>query len=74
MDMKHRPQCIKCKMAYDSDDIEPYYCPTCNEQRIQIAKEIDSKIIPSKRKRQSDLQMYDELGGGKYVNIKDLGM
>jgi len=74
MSMKYRPQCIKCKTAYDSDDVEPYYCPPCNEQRLAIAKEIDSKVIPPKRARKSELQVYDELGGGKYVNIRDLGI
>lgn len=71
--------CIKCHEQYQSTDIDPYYCPTCNEQRKIIAKQIDSKLstVKSKRHPKSDFQVYDEMcrrRGTAFVPIKDLGI
>ena len=51
--------CIRphCGNRYEDKDIEPYYCPSCNEQRKEAAKVIDAKIAARpKRKvlRESD--------------------
>ena len=44
--------CIKpaCVARYESEDPEPYYCPSCNEQRLVIAKEIDAKMAGRPKK------------------------
>ena len=39
--------CIKCGNKYTDEDPDPYYCPSCNKTRKQIAQEIDAKIHPS---------------------------
>lgn len=52
--------CIKCSEPYKSEDDEAYYCPSCNEERLRIAKEIDAKIkARPKRKTISGIQEYD---------------
>lgn len=71
--------CIKCQEVYEDTDPDPYYCRTCNEQRILIAKEVDAKHATriSKKPAMSDLQMYDEIRkarGVQFVNIKDMGI
>lgn len=71
--------CIKCKEKYSDEDNDDYYCPTCNELKKQIAKEVDAKMATrvSKRKVKSDLQVYDEIRqarGSRFVNINDLGI
>jgi hypothetical protein len=45
--MQH--QCIKpsCGNNYESDDIDAYYCPSCDAERKQIAKQIDKQFIHS---------------------------
>ena len=78
--MKYKPVCIKCRERYDSDEPDDYYCETCNEERLKVAKEIDRKIatMPPKRPRMSDLQKFDAIakakGGGCHVNISDMGI
>jgi len=80
MSMKYKPNCIKCREKYDSDEPDDYYCPTCNTDRMKIAEEIDKKIasMPPKRPRMSELQRFDEIakqrGSGAHVSIKDLGI
>lgn len=71
-------QCIKCQAQYQSEDPEPYYCQSCEEEKKAIAKEIDKKMAGRVSKRaKSDLQMFDEIAkarGTHFVNIKDMGI
>lgn len=59
--------CIKCKTTYQSNDVDPYYCDTCNAERIKVAKEIDAKLSSRPRRQtMSALQEYDasqKMGG-----------
>lgn len=69
--------CIKCKEKYQDAEPDDFYCPTCNEQRLKIAKEVDAKIALQgpREKPTSDLQRYNELSKGKgFVNIRDMGI
>lgn len=74
--MKYKPTCIKCKEKYDSDEPDDYYCLPCNKEKLKIAEKVDKQIasLPSKRKQQSDLQRYDEINKGGFVNVRDLGI
>ena len=76
MDYKH--QCIKCSTEYETNDVEPYLCSVCNEERLKIAKEIDSKMMNRERKEvKSQYQLYEELrkqNGGKYPSTKQIGI
>jgi hypothetical protein len=70
--------CIKCNSQYSDNDLDAYYCETCNEQRKIIAKEVDKKFstIP-KHKTKSDFQIYDEMcraRGTAFPSIKDMGI
>lgn len=60
---KYKPNCVKCKEKYDSDEPDDYYCPKCNEERLVIAKEVDKKMamIPRKESK-SDWRTLDETG------------
>lgn len=73
---KHK--CIKCSEEYMDDDVDAYLCETCNNIRIQVAKEVDAKASLIQRVEvKSDLQMYDELrkaNGGKFPSIKQMGI
>lgn len=69
--------CIKCSQQYSSNEVDPYLCGPCNEQRKIIAKEVDAKLATrvSKRKVKSDFQKYDEIckaRGSRFVNARDL--
>ena len=47
-------------MQYESEDIDPYYCAACNEQRKEIAKEIDAKLaLRPKKPVMTAMQQYD---------------
>ena len=39
-------QCIKpgCSNSYQDEDVEAYYCPSCNQTRKMAASEIDTKF------------------------------
>lgn len=59
--MKHT--CIKpaCANTYESEEKDPYYCPTCQEANKELAKRIDAQVASRpKRPRTSDLQKYEE--------------
>ena len=64
--------CIKCKTPYESEDSDPYYCPKCNEERKQIAAEIDKKVRPAEKVK-SSLEIYESLPkvAGRFVHAKD---
>lgn len=53
-------KCIKCSGIYKSEDPDPYYCATCEEEKKKIAAEIDKKIKPTGTVM-SDLKKYDSL-------------
>jgi hypothetical protein len=74
--MKYKLNCIKCSNKYSTSDPDPYYCSTCNKERLVIAKEVDKKMSmrPSKRKHMSGLDQYDAINKGGFVNAKDLGI
>ena len=76
--MAYTHSCIKCKTKYQSDDSDAYLCESCNEERKRIAEEVDKKMAGrTPRNVKSDLQVYYETiekNGGKFVNIKDLGI
>jgi DNA-directed RNA polymerase subunit RPC12/RpoP len=71
--------CIKCGANYSDEEVDDYYCTSCNEAKKAIAKEVDTKIALRGPRRQvkSDLQIYDEIRkarGVPFVSIKDLGI
>ena len=52
--------CIKCGKVYESKDEDPYYCESCNKERLMIAAEVDKKLANRPRKQvMSALQAYD---------------
>jgi uncharacterized Zn ribbon protein len=78
MNENYNHNCIKCSTQYASNDVDPYYCKDCTDEKARIAKEVDKKYasIP-RRPAMSELQMYDEIRKSKgtpFVNIKDLGI
>jgi uncharacterized Zn ribbon protein len=70
--------CIKCQTKYSDADPEPYYCPSCNEQRKLIAQEVDKKMAHRPQtETKSDLQLYDEVqkqSGNKFISSKIFGI
>lgn len=58
---KYTHNCVKCSVQYEDSDPDPYYCTSCNEEKIKIAKRIDEQMAnrPPKRNRVSALQEYD---------------
>lgn len=70
--MQHK--CIKCGSSYESEDTDAYYCDSCNEEKLAIAKRIDAQVAarPSKRGGPSfDEQMaqYETRGGITMINL-----
>lgn len=54
--------CIRpgCGLSYEDEDVDAYYCESCNEARKVIAQELDRKIASQPKERPlSDLQAYD---------------
>lgn len=70
--------CVKCKVEYKDKEPDDYYCPPCNEARLEIAKQVNAKIQNRPKKNtMSGLQQYDQIRkarGVNFVNIKDLGI
>lgn len=61
--MKYKHSCIKCRQQYDSDDIDPYYCTSCNEARLEVAKKVDAQMASKPRKEtKSTWQILEESG------------
>lgn len=74
-----------CGASYTDEDFDPYFCPTCVEQRKAVAKQIDAQFAnkPKEEKPMTDLQIALEKGktmpsasGGHSVFVKaaDLGI
>ena len=65
--MKHT--CIKpgCGTAYEDKDLDPYYCPSCNEARKSIAKQVDEKFKGRSRKQVKT--SWDILKGGGRISM-----
>lgn len=64
--MAYHIACIKCGVAYESEDEDPYYCPLCLEEKNVLAKQIDEKIKAkiasgNSRKTISGIEKYDSL-------------
>lgn len=77
--MKYQHLCIKCKIKYDSDEPDPYYCESCLAFSKKIAEEVDRKLSARpRREHKSGLQVFDELaktrGQRGFVHYKDLGI
>lgn len=72
--------CIKpgCGTKYQDEEPDAYYCPSCNEEKKVIAREVDSKISTlGGKKGLSELEEYDELrkaNGGRYPSTNQLGI
>lgn len=52
-----------CGEQYTSDDVDPYFCPTCVDNRKRIAAEVDAKVGERLRgkKVMSSMERYDSL-------------
>ncbi len=53
--------CIKpgCDIKYQDTDVDPYYCPKCNEERKQAAAELDRKYNTKGQTPNSAMAQYD---------------
>ena len=42
----YKHKCIKpsCTQTYEDNDPDQYYCSPCNEERKEIAKQVDAKF------------------------------
>ena len=59
--MQHR--CIKpaCGKQYNSNDPDPDYCPSCQQEKKAIAAQIDARMSTKIRKPvTSDLQHFEQ--------------
>lgn len=55
-------QCIKpdCANSYEDDDVDAYYCPSCQAEKAKIAKALDAKLSTrSRREPMSPLKEYE---------------
>ena len=51
-----------CGKTYSSIDPDPYFCPTCVNQRKDFYASIEKKVASTRKAPvKSDLQIYDEL-------------
>ena len=74
--MAYQVNCIKCKTQYDEIEDDPYYCPSCLEEKKLIAAQIDAKLGSTVGQKPSGLlQQYDSLTKIRgFVKAKDLGL
>lgn len=58
----YKHQCIKpgCDNTYEDEEVDAYYCASCQEEKLAIAKEIDRKHAGRDRNAKSDLQIFQE--------------
>lgn len=74
--MAYHVACIKCGVEYESEDEDPYYCPSCLEKKNVLAKQIDEKVGAriargDSRKTISEIEKYDSLPKkGGFVEAK----
>lgn len=40
----NKHNCIKCNAEYSDEEIDAYYCPSCEVEKKRIAAEIDAKM------------------------------
>lgn len=70
--------CVRCREPYETDDLDPYYCPPCLRIVKEMAIELDKKVANRPKKIvKSDLQIYDEArprGVGGFPKASDLGI
>ncbi len=61
--MKH--QCIKpgCSNSYEDNEVDAYYCPSCNTVRQQLARELDAKFNTVGQQPSGALAAYDAARG-----------
>jgi len=69
--------CVKpeCTNTYSDTDPEAYYCENCKEQRLAIAKEIDTKIPQRARPQNFEERMgnYQSIRGITMINLPKNG-
>ena len=57
---KYKHPCIKCRAPYESDELDAYYCPTCDAERKEIAKKLDAQFLARPKKEiVSDLKAFE---------------
>lgn len=69
-------KCIKpsCGKTYQDEEIEAYYCPDCDAERKQVAKELDAKFNTVGQQPSTALSDYDAArGNGKFPSAGALG-
>lgn len=70
----YKVNCVKCKIQYDSEEEDDFYCPECLKIKNEIAKKIDEQIVGRPKKpRVSQLQNYDskqKIRG--FISVNDL--
>lgn len=70
-------QCIKpgCENSYEDAEEDAYYCPSCNTERVKIAKQMDKKFKTVEQEPSSMLSEYDKArGNAKFPSAASLGI
>lgn len=63
MAKQHTHTCIapSCSNTYKDTDPDPYYCPSCQDKKKKVAKQIDAKYSTMNSTPEiTPLQEYDE--------------
>ena len=55
MSKEYQHVCIKpdCTNTYKDNDVDAYYCESCNRKRVELAKKIDASTPKSRRQEPS---------------------
>lgn len=73
-------KCIKCRSEYTDEQPDDYLCPSCNETRLAIAREVDAKMGSTVGQKPTGgwerIEMLKANGikrnGMSFINAKDL--
>lgn len=62
--------CIRCKIPYEEEGVEAYYCASCLLTKKELAAQIDANYVP-RPKVKTALEEYDEApkGPGGFMRI-----
>ena len=61
--MMYKHSCIKksCGSAYEDDDPDNYYCPSCQKENKKIAARIDAELkVGTRKPAVSELQRFEQ--------------
>lgn len=71
--------CIKCRVGYESQEQDDYYCPSCYAAKMVIAEEVDRKVkarqaVEGISRKSPTIDELPKVPGTNYISARALGL